>query len=152
MLVKVLVLTCKGRVRGQQGKNLRSKVAGSKKKTSKAATSTSEEPPSPESGGRKCPSEQLVALEKQKGKVTTLWQRGKPKRVFASDVPTSKDTGPPPMRMAYPVVSSAMCNAFVLCPLHANYAVIKKHMHHLTKLLNMLYSLLKLSIKDFSVR
>ncbi len=73
----------------------KSKVAGSKKKTSKAATSTSEEPPSPEAGGRKCPPEQLVALEKQKGKVTTLWQRGKPKRVVTSDV-TGKDTGPPP--------------------------------------------------------
>ena len=51
----------------------KSKVAGSKKKTSKAATSTSD---SPEAGGRKCPPEHLVALEKQKGKVTTLWQRG----------------------------------------------------------------------------
>ncbi len=74
----------------------KSKVGGSKKKTSKAANSTSEEPPSPESGGRKCSPEQLVALEKQKGKVTTLWQRGKPKRVVVSDVPLGKDTGPPP--------------------------------------------------------
>ncbi len=57
----------------------KSKVAGSKKKSSKAATSTSEGPPSPEAGGRKCPPEELVALEKQKGKVNTLWQRGKPK-------------------------------------------------------------------------
>ncbi len=54
----------------------KSKVAGSKKKTSNAADSTSEEPPIPESDGRKCPPEQLVALEKQKGKVTTLWQGG----------------------------------------------------------------------------
>ena len=73
----------------------KSKVAGSKKKTSNAATSTSEEPPSPEAGGRKRPPEELVALEKLKGKVTTLWQRGKPKRVVVSDVPTGKDTGPP---------------------------------------------------------
>jgi hypothetical protein len=51
----------------------KSKVAGSKEKTSKAADSTSEEPPIPESGGRKCPADQLVALEKQKGKVTSLW-------------------------------------------------------------------------------
>ncbi len=58
----------------------KSKVAGSKK-TSKAAPSTSEEPPIPESVGRKHPSEQLVALEQQKGTITTLWQRGKPKRV-----------------------------------------------------------------------
>jgi hypothetical protein len=50
----------------------KSKVAGSKKKSSKAATSASEEPPSPEAGGRKCPPEELVALEKQKVKVTTL--------------------------------------------------------------------------------
>jgi hypothetical protein len=50
----------------------KSKVAGSKKKSSKAARSTSEEPPSPETGGRKCSPEELVALEKQKGKVTTL--------------------------------------------------------------------------------
>jgi hypothetical protein len=74
----------------------KSKIAGSKKKTSKAATSTSEEPPSPESVGRKHPPEQLVALEQQKGTVITLWQRGKPKRVVVTDVPTGKDTGPPP--------------------------------------------------------
>ncbi len=74
----------------------KSKVAGSKTKTTKAATSTSEEPPSPEAGGRKCPPEQLVVLEEQKGKVTTLWQREKPKRVVVSDVPTGKDTRPLP--------------------------------------------------------
>ncbi len=74
----------------------KSKVEGSKKMTSKAATSTSEEPPNPESGGRKHPPEQLVALEQQKGNVTTLWQRGKPKRVVVTDVPTGKATGPPP--------------------------------------------------------
>jgi hypothetical protein len=74
----------------------KSKVAGSKKKTSKAATSTSEEHPIPESVGRKHPPEQLVALEQQKGTVTTLWQRGKPKRVVVADVPTGKDTRPPP--------------------------------------------------------
>jgi hypothetical protein len=67
----------------------KSKVAGSKKKTSNAATSTSEEPSSPEAGGRKCPPEQLVALVKQKEKVTLLWQRGKPKRVVVSDVVVS---------------------------------------------------------------
>jgi hypothetical protein len=44
---------------------MKSKVAGSKKKTSKAATSTSEEPPSPESVGRKHPPEQLVVLDFQ---------------------------------------------------------------------------------------
>ncbi len=71
------------------------KVAGSKKNSSKAATSTSEQPPSPEAGRRKHPSEELVALKKLKGKVTTLWQRGKPNRVVISDVPTGKDTNPP---------------------------------------------------------
>jgi hypothetical protein len=74
------------------------KVAGSKKKTSKAATFTSEEPPSPESVGRKHPPEQLVVLEQQKGTVTTLWQRGKPKRVVVTEAPTGKDTGPPPKK------------------------------------------------------
>ncbi len=74
----------------------KSKVAGSKKNTSKAATFTSEEPPIPESVGRKYPPEQLVALEQQKGTVTTCWQRGKPKRVVVTDVPTGKDAGPPP--------------------------------------------------------
>jgi hypothetical protein len=54
-------------------------------------------------------------------------------------------------RTAYPFLSNAMCNAFVLCQLHANYAVIWKHMYHLTMLVNMSYSLLKLSIKVFSV-
>ncbi len=92
----------------------KSKVAGSKKKTSKAATSISEEPPSPEAGGRKCPPEQLVALEKQKGKVITLWQRGKPKRVVISDVPTGKDTGPPPNKNG--VSFCKMCNVQCLCP------------------------------------
>jgi hypothetical protein len=74
----------------------KSKVAGSKEKSSKAATSTSEEPPIPESVGRKYPPEQLVALEQQKGTVTTLWQRGKPKRVVVADVPTGKGARPPP--------------------------------------------------------
>jgi hypothetical protein len=74
----------------------KSKVAGSKKKTSKATTSTSEEPPSPESVGRKHPPEQLVVLEQQRGTVTTLWQRGKPKRLVVTDVPKGKDTRPPP--------------------------------------------------------
>jgi hypothetical protein len=73
----------------------KSKVAGSKKKSSKATTSISEQPPSPEAGGRKRPPEELVALEKLKKKVTTFWQRGKPKRVVIVDVPTGKDTGPP---------------------------------------------------------
>jgi hypothetical protein len=95
----------------------KSKVAGSKKKTSNAATSTSEEPPSPESGGRKCPLEQLVVLEKQEGKVTTLWQRGKSKSVVISDVPTGKDTGPPPNKNG--VSFRKQCDAQCLCPLSA---------------------------------
>jgi hypothetical protein len=42
---------------------IKSKIAGSKKKSSNALTSTSEEPPSPEDGTRKCPSEELVEEE-----------------------------------------------------------------------------------------
>jgi hypothetical protein len=93
---------------------MKSKVAGSKKKTSKAATSTSEEPPSPESVGRKDPPEQLVALEQQKGTVTTLWQKGKPKRVVVTDVPTGKDTGPPPNKND--VSFCKQCGAQFICP------------------------------------
>ena len=93
----------------------KSKVAGSKKITSKAATSTSEEPPSLESDGRKCPPEQLVALKKQKGKVTTLWQRGKPKRVVVSDVAICKNTGPPSIKNG--VSFRKQCDAQCLRPL-----------------------------------
>jgi hypothetical protein len=95
----------------------KSKVAGSKKKTSKAATSTSEQSPSPEAGGRKCPPEQLVASAKQKGKVTTLWQKGKPKIVIVFDVPTGKDTGPPPNKNG--VSFCKQCSVQCLCPLSA---------------------------------
>ena len=125
------------------------KVAGSKKKTSNAATSTSEEPPSPESDGRKCPPEQLVALVKQKEKVTLLWQRGKPKRVVVSDVPSGKDTGQQPNKNG--VSFCKQCNVQCLCPFHAIYAVIEDHMYHLTTLVNVLYSLLKIPIEDLSV-
>jgi hypothetical protein len=96
---------------------MKSTVAGSKKKTSKATTSSSEEPPSPESGGRKCPPEQLVALEQQKGKVTTLWQRGKSKRVVVSDVSTGKDTGSPPNKNS--VSFCKQCGLQCLSPLSA---------------------------------
>jgi hypothetical protein len=95
----------------------KSKVAGSKKKTSKAAPSTSEEPPIPESVGRKHPPEHLVVLEQQKGTVTTLWQRGKPKRVVVTDVPTGKDTGPPPNKNG--VSFCKQCGAQCICPLSA---------------------------------
>jgi hypothetical protein len=95
----------------------KSKVAGSKKKSSTAATSTSEEPPSPEAGGRKCPPKELVALEKLKGKVTTIWQRAKPRRVVVSDVPTGKDTGPPLNKSG--VSFCNQCNVQCLCPLSA---------------------------------
>ncbi len=97
----------------------KSKVAGSKKKTSKAATSTSEEPPSPESGGRKHPPEQLVALEQQKGNVATLWQRGEPKRVVVTDVPTGKDTGPPPTENG--VSFRKQCGEQCIRPLSFNF-------------------------------
>jgi len=94
-----------------------SKVAGSKKRTSKAATSTSEEPPIPESVGRKHPPEQFVALEQQKGTVTTLWQRGKPKRVVVTDVPTGKNTRPPPNKNG--VSFRKQCGAQCICPFSA---------------------------------
>jgi hypothetical protein len=124
----------------------------SKKKTSNAATSTSEEPPRPpESDGRKCPPEKLVVLEEQKGKV--LFGKGGNLREWLSLMfLQARIPGHHLTRMAYPFVSSAMRNAFVLRPLHANYAVIEKHMYHLTTLVNMLYSLLKLFIEVFSVR
>jgi hypothetical protein len=129
-----------------------SKVAGSKKKSSKAATSTSEKPPSPEAGERKCSPGELVALEKRKGKVTTLWQRGKPKRVVVSDVPTGKDTGPPPNKNGTSFCNQ--CDVQCLCPLSAtcNLCCEEKHMYQLTTLVNMLYTLLTLSIKNFSVQ
>ncbi len=72
--------------------------------------------------------------------------------MVVNDVPTGKDTGPPPNKNGISFVSSAVHNAFILCPLHANHAVIEKHMYHLKTLVNMLYSLLKWSIEDFSVR
>jgi hypothetical protein len=90
------------------------KVAGSKKETSKATPSTSEEPPIPESIQRKHPPEQLVALKQQKGAVTTLWQRGKPKRVVVTDVPTGKDTGPPPNKNG--ISFREQCGAQCICP------------------------------------
>ncbi len=95
----------------------KSKAAGSKKKTSKAAPSTSEEPPIPESVGRKHPTEQLVVVEQQKGTVTTLWQRRKSKRVVVTDVPTGKDTGPPPNKNG--ISFRKQCGAQCICPLSA---------------------------------
>jgi hypothetical protein len=92
----------------------KSKVAESKKKSSKAATSTSEEHSCSEAGGRKPPPEELVELEKPKGKVTTLWQRGKPKRVVVVDVPTDKDTGPPLNKNG--VSFCKQCNVQCICP------------------------------------
>jgi hypothetical protein len=128
----------------------KSKVAGSKKKTSKVAPSTSEEPPIPESVGRKHPPEQLVALEQQKG--TVLGEGGNLREWLLLNFLQSRIPGHHLTRTAYPFVSSAMRNAFVLHLLHANHAVIEKHMYHLTTLVNMLFSLLKTSIEDFSVQ
>ncbi len=95
----------------------KSKVAGSKKTSSKAATSTSKQPPSPEAGERKRPPEELVLWEKLKGKVTSLWQRGKPKRVVVVDVPTGKDTGPPLNKNGISFCNQ--CNVQCLFPLSA---------------------------------
>jgi hypothetical protein len=83
------------RQKSQRTATIKSKIAGSKKKSSKAATSTSEEPPSPEVGARKHPPEELVEEEKPKQKVTTLWSRGKAKRVVIVDLPIGKNIGPP---------------------------------------------------------
>jgi hypothetical protein len=131
----------------------KSKVAVSKKKSSKAATSTSKQPPSPEADVRKRPPEELVALdEKLKGKVTTLWQRVKPKREVVVDILQARIPAHHSTRTVYPFAISAVCNSFVLCLLHAIYALIEKHMYHLTMLVKMLYSLLTQSIEDFSVR
>jgi hypothetical protein len=84
--MKLLVLTC------QTGIKVTSKVARSKKKSSAAATDTSEEPPIPEDGARKHPPVELI--EELKQKVTTLWSRGKAKRVVIVDLLKGKDTGP----------------------------------------------------------
>jgi hypothetical protein len=100
--------------KSQRTARTKSKVAESKKKSSKAATSTSGEPPSPEAGGRKCPPEELVELEKLKGKVTILWQRGKPKRVVIVDIPTGKDTSLPPNMNG--ISFHKQCNVQCLCP------------------------------------
>ncbi len=128
----------------------KSKVAGSKKKTSNAAASTSEEPPSLESDGRRCPPEQSVALEKQKGEITNLWQRGKPKRVVVSDVPTGKDTRPPPNKIS--VSFHKQCGVQCLCPLSAPRKLCCDIETHVS--LNYIgeYVVLKLSIKVFSVQ
>jgi hypothetical protein len=79
----------------QRMATMKSKIAGSKKKRTTGATSTSEEPPSPEDGARKRPPEELVEVEKPKQKITTLWSRGKAKRLVVVDLPKGKDTGPP---------------------------------------------------------
>ncbi len=100
--------------KSQRTATMKSKITGSKKKSSKAATSTSEEPPSLEDGARKRPPEELVEVEKPKGKVTTLWQRGKLKRVVFVDVPTGKDTGPPPNENGS---FCKQCNVKCICPL-----------------------------------
>ncbi len=102
----------------------KSKVAGSKKKTSNAATSTSDEPPSPESDGRKFPPEQLVALEKQKGKKLIFGTGGNLREWLSLKFLQARIPGHHLTRTAYPFVSNAMHNAFVICLLHTNYAVI----------------------------
>ncbi len=82
-------------VKSQRRATVKSKIAGSKKESSTAATSTSEAPPSPEDGTRKRPPEELVEVEKPKQKVTTLWSRGKLKKVVVVNLPKDQDTGLP---------------------------------------------------------
>jgi hypothetical protein len=92
----------------QPKKNLRratvtSNVARTKNKSSTSATTTSEDTknkspvalhPSPEDA-RKCPPDESIEVDKQKQKVTTLWSRGKPKKVVVVNLPKGKDNGPP---------------------------------------------------------
>ncbi len=107
-----------------------SKIVGSKKKSSKAATFMSEEPPSPEDGARKCPPKELVEVEKPKRKVTTLWQRGKLREWALVMSLQARIPAHHPIRMACSFASSAMLNAFVLFPLHTILAVKEKHTCH----------------------
>jgi hypothetical protein len=98
---------------------MKSKIAGSKK-SSKAATSTS--------GARKCPPEKLVEVEKLKQKVTTLWSRGKAKRAVVVDLPKGKDTGPPFNENGISFCKQCNQNCIFFHPLHAIFAVKEKHM------------------------
>ncbi len=93
LLVAINETTSPKPKRNQRSATVTSKVAWSKKKSSAAATNTPEEPPIPEDGARKCPPEKLI--EELKQKITTLWSRGKAKRVVVVDLPKGKDTGPP---------------------------------------------------------
>jgi hypothetical protein len=86
----------------------KSEVAGSKKKTSNAATSPSEEPPSPESGGRKCPPEHLVALEKQKGRSLLFGKGGNLREWLFLMFLQARIPGHHLTRTAYPFVGTAM--------------------------------------------
>ncbi len=147
MLVKVLVLTCKVRVQGWKEQNLR--LQGPRRRVLKLQGPHQ----------RSLPAQRLVEenahlknwqhWRNKKGR-SLLFSKGGNLREWSflmflqARIPAHHLT-----ITAYPFVSSAMCNAFVLCPLHVIYAVIQKHMYHLTILVNMLYSLLKLSIKDF---
>ena len=81
-----------------------SKVVRTNNKSSTAATTTSEDiknqspaalPPSPEDGARKHPPEELIEVEKPKQKVTTLWSRGKLKKVVVVNLPKGNNTGSP---------------------------------------------------------
>ncbi len=81
--------------KSQRTATMKSKIAGSKKKFSTAATSTSDKPPSPEDVARKCLLEVLVEVKKPKQKVATLWPREKAKRLVIVDLPKCKDTNPP---------------------------------------------------------
>jgi hypothetical protein len=128
------------RQKSQRMATIKSKVAGSKKKSSKAATFISEEPPSPEDGARKCPPEELVEVEKPKQMVTTLWSRGKAKRVVVVDLPKGKDTGPPSSENGK--FFCKQCNENCISSLSTPCNLCCEQVTHVS-LNNMLYSLPK---------
>jgi hypothetical protein len=112
-------------------------------------------PPSPEDGERKHRPEKLIEEDKKKQKFTTLWSRGKAKKVNVVNIPKDKDTGPQSNQNGISFRSqSAMKSAYLCCPCNARSAVTLKDMFLSTKLVNILSSLPKPSIiiVAFSVR
>ncbi len=149
VLVRVLVLTCKGRVHGRHEQNLR--LQGPRRRVLKLQLPHQSSLPAQRLVAENAHLINWLSWRNQKG-ISLLFGKGGNLRecsllmFLQARIPAHYST-----RMAYPFASNTRCNAFVLCPIHAIYAVIKKHMYHLTTLVNML-SLLALSIKDFSVR
>ncbi len=110
----------------------KSKVAGSKKKTCKAANSTQRSLPAQSLVEENAHLNNVLHWRNKKGR-SLLFGKGVNLREWLllmflqARIPGHHLT-----RTVYPFVSSVVCNAFVLCPLHVIYAVIEKHMYHLT--------------------